>query len=83
VLGGTPGVDEVSRLRLRWVGHDLLGEATIVVDENLTLAQAHSIAQEAEHRLVHAIPRLQRVLVHTDPNGDGHDPLVHHPGTRT
>ena len=82
VLDETPGVDAVVRLRLRWVGHDLLGEATIAVDENLTLARAHDIAQEAEHRLVHAIPRLQRVLVHTDPNGDGHDALAHHSGTR-
>ena len=82
VLGDTPGVDEVVRLRLRWVGHDLIGEATIAVDENLTLARAHHIAQEAEHRLVHAIPRLQRVLVHTDPHGDGHDTVAHHPGTR-
>jgi cation diffusion facilitator family transporter len=83
VLHATPGVDDVVRLRLRWVGHELLGEATVAVDENLTLARAHDIAQEAEHRLVHAIPRLQRVLVHTDPNGDGHDALAHHPGTRT
>ncbi len=82
VLRGTPGVEAVSRLRLRWVGHDLLGEATIELDESLTLAQAHQIATEAEHRLVHEIPRLQRVLVHTDPAGDGHAGLRHHPQTQ-
>lgn len=81
VLAETPGVEQVVRLRLRWVGHDLLGEATITVDENLTLAAAHTIAQEAEHRLVHAVPRLRRVIVHTDPDGDGHHTVGHHTGT--
>jgi cation diffusion facilitator family transporter len=82
VLRETPGVESVTRLRLRWVGHDLLGEATIELDESLTLAQAHRIAAEAEHRLVHEMPRLQRVLVHPDPARDEHAELRHHPQTQ-
>jgi len=81
VLAGTPGVEHVVRLRLRWVGHDLLGEATITVDDRLTLAAAHDIAQDAEHRLLHALPRLRRVLVHVDPASDEHGRVGHHPGS--
>lgn len=82
VLRETPGVEAVTRLRLRWVGHDLLGEATIELDDWLTLAEAHRIAAEAEHRLIHEIPRVQRVLVHTDPAGAEHAELRHHPHTQ-
>lgn len=80
LMAETPGVQAVTRLRLRWVGHDLIGEASITLAETLTLAEAHAIASDAEHRLLHGITRLQRVVVHTDPDGDGHDSLSHHPG---
>jgi cation diffusion facilitator family transporter len=81
VLQQTPGVLEVTRLRLRWSGHNLIGEASLTLANSLTLAQAHEIAVDAEHRLVHEIPRLQRVTVHTNPEGEQHRGLAHHPGT--
>lgn len=81
ILSQTPGVSSVAHLRLRWVGHDLVGEATIRLDPSLTLSQAHAIATDAEHRMVHQIPRLRRVTVHTDPVGDPHAALRDHPGT--
>ena len=78
ILAETPGVRAVTRLRLRWVGHDLVGEAVVAVDDTLTLRQAHDIAEEGEHRLVHALPRLQRVTIHIDPEHASHDVLGHH-----
>ncbi len=78
ILRGTPGVQDVTRLRLRWTGHDLIGEATIALDPELTLAQAHAVAEDAEHQLIHGIGRLQRVLVHTDPAGTQHPTVGHH-----
>ena len=80
VLRDTPGVESVHRLRLRWIGHDLVGEAVIRLDPSLTLADAHRIATDAEHRMIHALPRLQRVTVHTGPVGDRHEALLDHPG---
>ena len=47
----------------------------------LTRRIAHRIATDAEHRMIHALPRLQRVTVHTGPVGDRHDALLDHPGT--
>jgi len=78
VLRDTPGVVDVRNLRLRWTGHDLRGAVDLEVAADLSLRQAHAIAEDAEHRLIHAIPRLQSVAVHTDPAGYEHDDLDHH-----
>ncbi|MGW2420797.1 cation diffusion facilitator family transporter [Streptomyces sp. NPDC001709] len=78
-----PGVREVGELRLRWIGHRLRAELAVVVDGEATLRQAHAIAVEAEHALLHAVPRLTAALVHADPapapgERDPHLPLAHH-----
>ena len=52
----------------------------IGLDPSLTLARAHGIATDAEHRVIHALPRLQPVTVHTGPVGDRHNALRDHPG---
>jgi cation diffusion facilitator family transporter len=78
ILRGTPGVRDIAHLRLRWVGHELIGEATVLVDDEITLRHAHEIAEEAEHRLVHGLPRLQRVTIHTDPLHATHPAMADH-----
>ena len=78
----TPGVLSVPDLRLRWVGHRLQAEAEITVDPARSQIDAHAIAHEAHHALLHAIPRLDRVIVHASPAGvDGieiHTATEHH-----
>lgn len=74
----TAGVREVGTVRLRWIGHTLRAELEIVVDPELSLARAHSIAEDTEHRLLHDVPRLHAALVHTDPAGHTHDLTGHH-----
>jgi cation diffusion facilitator family transporter len=80
VLTETSGVKGVGALRLRWVGHQLHGEIEIAVDPSLTVIEAHAIAVDAEHRLIHAIPRLVRASIHTDPadQPEAHRVLAHH-----
>lgn len=77
-LAGTPGVLDVGAVRVRWIGHQLRAECEIVVDAGLSIAGAHAVAVDAEHRLLHAVPRLYAALVHADPAGDHHDTLAHH-----
>ncbi|GAB7044021.1 cation diffusion facilitator family transporter [Catenuloplanes niger JCM 9533] len=81
-LRHVPGVRDVTGLRLRWIGHRMHAEADIVLDADLTLQAAHEIAADAEHRLTHAVPRLDRVTVHTDPathpGAAHHSALSHH-----
>jgi cation diffusion facilitator family transporter len=67
VLRATPGVLGVGELRLRWIGHRLRAECAVVVDHHLTVVEGHQIAEEAEHRLLHQVPRLTAALVHADP----------------
>jgi cation diffusion facilitator family transporter len=69
-LCATPGVLDVGPVRLRWVGHALRAECAISIDPRSSLVQAHDIAVQAEHRLIHAIPRLAAAVVHADPLDD-------------
>jgi cation diffusion facilitator family transporter len=81
-LRTTPGVLDVGAVQLRWIGHRLRAECDIAVPADLTVLAAHAIAVAAEHRLIHAVPRLTSAIVHTDPHsGDGadhHADLAHH-----
>jgi cation diffusion facilitator family transporter len=81
-LRGVDGVVEVGTLRMRWIGHHLRAEVTIVVSEDLSVRAAHEVAVQAEHALLHAIPRLSAALVHADPapsgENDPHALLAHH-----
>ena len=77
------GVRDVGAVRMRWIGHALRAEAEIVVDPQLSVVQAHALAVEAEHALIHAVPRLTAATVHTDHTtgsglGDPHASLAHH-----
>jgi cation diffusion facilitator family transporter len=78
----TPGVDQVGELRMRWIGHSLRAEVEVVVPSDLPLAEAHQIAHEAEHRLLHDLPRLSAALVHAHPGSaasrDAHRLVEHH-----
>jgi cation diffusion facilitator family transporter len=79
-LHATPGVLGVGLVRLRWVGHQLWAECEIVVSGTITAVQAHQVAVNAEHDLLHALPRLSAVLVHADPqsSADLHAVLASH-----
>ncbi|GGO71578.1 cation efflux system protein [Nonomuraea cavernae] len=82
VLRTVGGVRRVGSVRLRWIGHALHAEVEILVGHDLTLLQAHALAVEAEHRLIHEMPRLRAATVHTDPydpsGADHHAPLNSH-----
>nr|WP_107121133.1 cation diffusion facilitator family transporter [Streptomyces griseorubiginosus] len=81
------GVRAVGELRLRWIGHRLRAEVAVVVDGEMTVRQSHAVAVEAEHALLHAVPRLTAALVHADPapvpgETDPHHALAHHAPAR-
>src|SRR5579883_1272002 len=76
------GVVATTGVRARWVGHTLHIAMNIEVDAQLTLLQAHTIAEEVRHRLFHTIQGVSEVIIHTDPssaNGeDYHQAMAHH-----
>jgi cation diffusion facilitator family transporter len=76
-----PGVEGVNDVLARWVGHTLHVAMNIEVDDTLTLAKAHDIAEEVRHRLFHSIEGISEVIIHTDPHNhdiDYHQLVAHH-----
>jgi len=81
-LRGTPGVLGVGQVRVRWIGHNLRAECEVVVAGAASAVEAHQVAVDAEHRLLHTLPRLTAALVHADPQpaagADHHAVLAAH-----
>src|SRR5688572_11109584 len=82
ILAATPGVEPGPDVRIRWVGHQLWADAQVMVDSERSFTDAHAIAEEARHRLMHDVPRLAQVHVHVDPcmhaGADHHAGTAHH-----
>lgn len=82
-----PGVHGVDRMRVRWTGHRMQGDADVRVPGDLTVAEGHEIAERVEHELLHATPHLEAVTVHLHPVLDGvemsdlHELSGHHAST--
>jgi cation diffusion facilitator family transporter len=76
------GVEATTGVRARWVGHALHIVMTIEVDAQLTLREAHTIAEQVRHDIFHEIRGVSEVIIHTDPaSSDGedhHQALEHH-----
>ena len=76
------GALAIHNVRIRWLGHNLEAELYADVDCNLPTAESHAIGEEIEHALLHALPQLERVIVHIDPvSPDGvdfHGTTAHH-----
>ena len=84
IAGDAPGVEGPAEVRIRWVGHQLWADVLVTVDCERSVSDAHAIAEETQHRLLHDVPRLTRVTVHVDPcghaGGDHHAATAHHFG---
>src|SRR6476661_5473286 len=74
-------VKEVTEVRARWLGHRLHVELNIAVDPELTIAQAHAIAAEVRHQLLHHLDYLSLLMIHVDPadqSGEAHHQIAGH-----
>jgi cation diffusion facilitator family transporter len=79
--GHVPRVKEVTEVRARWLGHRLHAELNIAVDPQLTIAQAHAVAAEVRHQLLHHLDYLSLVVIHVDPadqSGEAHHHIHAH-----
>lgn len=76
-----PSVQDVTEVRIRWLGHRLLAEVNIAVDPSLSVEAAHHIAAEVQHQLLHHLRYLSNVVVHIDPltaSGEHHHRIPAH-----
>jgi cation diffusion facilitator family transporter len=62
-----PGVQEVTEVRARWIGHRLSVEANIAVDPALSVGDGHAIAAEVDHQLRHHLSYISLATIHVDP----------------
>ncbi len=61
------GVQKVTEVRARWIGHRLHAEVNIAMDSELSVAEGHGIAKEVHHQLLHHLPNLSEAVIHVDP----------------
>jgi cation diffusion facilitator family transporter len=62
-----PGVEDVTEVRARWIGHRLAVEANVAVDPQLSVGDGHAIAAEVNHQLRHQLGFVSLATIHVDP----------------
>ncbi len=65
--GHVSGVEEVTEVRVRWLGHRLHAEINVAVNPELAVEEGHKIAMEVRHELLHHLQYLSGVTIHVDP----------------
>ena len=74
-------VKEVTDIRARWLGHRLHAEVNVTLASQITLRDAHTIAEEVRHQLLHHLKYLSIVVIHVDPeekSGERHHRIEKH-----
>lgn len=61
------GVVHTSEVRARWIGHRLHAEVNLSVASDSPIGEAHAVANEARHAVLHQVSYLSNVVVHVDP----------------
>jgi cation diffusion facilitator family transporter len=65
--GHVKGVEKITEVRARWLGHRLHAELNVAVASRLSVAEGHAIAKEVWHQLLHRLDYLSSAIVHVDP----------------
>lgn len=68
ILPEFPMISNVHDLRLTHMGGTPLVSFHCILDGDLSVADAHDIATDMERRLRTCAPKLDRILIHTDPS---------------
>jgi cation diffusion facilitator family transporter len=79
---GVSGVEDLTEVRVRWLGHRLHAELNIAVYPELSVERGHEIADEVQHELLHRLRYLSNATIHVDPadaSGERHHYTAEHP----
>lgn len=63
----TPGVHHVRETKVRWLGHRLVAELTIDVDDTASVRDGHAVATATRQRLRDGVAHVDEVHVHVHP----------------
>lgn len=69
VIKGVEGVTNPHKVRMRKIASLWDIDLDIEVDENLTVHEAHKIADKLEEEIKHAIPDVYDIVIHIEPAG--------------
>jgi cation diffusion facilitator family transporter len=61
------GVEKVTEVRARWLGHQLYAEMNVAVAPQLSVEEGHALAKEVRHEAMHHFGYLSNVVIHIDP----------------
>jgi cation diffusion facilitator family transporter len=61
------GVQDVHKVRTRYISASILVDMHIVVDGSITVREGHGIADEVENKIIDSIPNVLGVVIHVDP----------------
>ncbi len=67
LAAAVPGVLSIHNFRVRYLGNDLQVSLHVVVDQNMTLLEAHNLAEEVEQVLIQSDENVVDAMVHIDP----------------
>lgn len=69
IVSKVKNVNEVTEVRVRWLGHRLYAEVNIAVNPELSVEEGHEIAVEVRHEMLDKLNYLSNAIVHVDPVG--------------
>ena len=75
------GVEDVSEVRVRWLGHRMQAELNLAVPKSLSVEEGHNVATRVRHDLLHNLQFLSGITIHVDPanaSGERHHHLEEH-----
>lgn len=72
-VAAVPEASNPHRVRSRLIGGMYMIDLDIEVDGDMTLADAHNIAERVEHSISHAVENVYDIMVHVEPKGKHHD----------
>ena len=61
------GVQQVHKVRTRYISTSILVDLHIVVDGSISVREGHAIADEVEFQIIDDIPNVLDVIIHVDP----------------
>ncbi len=67
ILKEDPNIREFHKLRMRYIGRKLAIDFHLVLDENLSFSDAHSIATSIEDKIKENLPLIHTVVIHMEP----------------
>ena len=62
------GVQEVHKIRTRYISTSILVDMHIVVDGSISVRDGHAIADEVENKIIDGIVNVLGVVIHVDPS---------------